>query len=82
MNPGIEYEYAEMLKTGQISKAGYIWEFEEFGGCSARCGTGMKTAKPSCTEKTQGRVSDKFCNQASKPEPKTMECFVRDCKFK
>lgn len=82
MNPGLEYQYSEMLPAGQKTKPTYIWEFEEFEGCSARCGKGLKTSKPSCTERTQGRVSEKFCDMASKPEPKTMECFVRDCKLK
>lgn len=82
VNPGLEYEFAEMLPASQVPKVAYIWEFDEFEGCSARCGTGLKTAKASCNEKTQGKVSDKFCDHATKPEPKTMECFVRDCKSK
>ncbi|KAJ9585149.1 hypothetical protein L9F63_003040, partial [Diploptera punctata] len=80
-NPGILYRYA--IRTGNESSSylpKYHWEFLEWNECDKRCGIGTQVAKPRCIEEKGGKVSDAFCTQSMKPEPKVRICNEQPCR--
>ncbi|XP_046591937.1 A disintegrin and metalloproteinase with thrombospondin motifs 7-like [Neodiprion lecontei] len=81
VNPGVHYVYY-VLNGKSGGKPQYQWDFLDWEPCSAKCGGGTQLAQASCIEQQSGRVSNSFCKDIKRPEPKSRTCNTQSCKAK
>lgn len=67
-------------KSNYIPK--YLWDFTEWTPCDAKCGGGTMVSEATCIEQQNGVVSPSFCQDITKPEPKTRICNEKPCPAK